>query len=875
MDSMILIGQKDTLAKYMILSSADNRPPMLDKDLYDSWKIRMELYMQNREHERMILESVEHGPLIWPIIEENGVTRIKKYAELFATEKIQADCDMKATNIILQGLPSDIYSLERECKLYDAFDKFTHIKGESLHHYYLRFTQLINNINIYKMKMEQFQVNTKFLDSLPPEWSKFVTDVKLVKDLHTTNFDQLHAYIEQLELYANEVRLMLHHDAYPQPQSIPQIKYTVSIVNQQTHLAEFPHIDFGLAVLVFKQGDDPIDAISKMMSFLSTVVTSPFPSTNNQLRNSSNPRQQAIIHARRVIVQPIQGRQTSFAAGMSGTRANISGTRGNNSSQQRVVKCCNCQREGHMARQCPKQKRKRDATWFTNKVLLVEAQGNDKVLNEEELEFLADLGIADGPVTQTIITHNAAYQIDDLDAYDFDCDDFFTAKAVLMANLSSYGLDVLSEVPHFENTNTDMLNQNSQYLFETQNAAVQDTNSSAQQDTMILSVFEQLSNQVTNCNKVNRDNLIANETLSAELERYKERKAQQIRPMLYDGNVIAKETNVISIADSKETLMLKEESRSKMLLKQKLSDEQALHPNNDQSASSPVKIEALRELPKIKPDALIEAEWGFEHTKAVFQKEIIPFLKTLKTIFNVFDKDLLNEVTEVQTVFNQMEAVVQQYHVDKQCFEIQKKQFLIENDRLLVQIISQDIVNIVVNSSVNLNNSVNVNSSVDMNDYVKYVQICNKCLELEAELIKQHNMVEKDEYNRLLKSFSKLEQHCISLELAMQLNKEIFQKNNTSVNKTEPSFDQLFELNNLKAELQAKDTTIENIKNDLRKFKGNDIVDNAARASNATTIAPRMYKLDPVTLAPKDKNNRETHIYYLKHTMEKLLFLGR
>nr|GEV26252.1 hypothetical protein [Tanacetum cinerariifolium] len=59
----------------------------------------------------MILESVEHDLLIWPTVEENGVTRTKKYAELSATEKIQADCDMKATNIILQGLPADIYKL--------------------------------------------------------------------------------------------------------------------------------------------------------------------------------------------------------------------------------------------------------------------------------------------------------------------------------------------------------------------------------------------------------------------------------------------------------------------------------------------------------------------------------------------------------------------------------------------------------------------------------------------------------------------------------------------------------------------------------------------------------------------------------------------
>nr|GFA06830.1 hypothetical protein [Tanacetum cinerariifolium] len=129
-----------------------------------------------------------------------------------------------------------------------------------------------------------------------------------------------------------------------------------------------------------------------------------------------------------------------------------------------------------------------------DKVLLVEAQGSGKVLNEEELEFLADPGVAEGPVTQRVITHNATYQANDSDAYDSDCDDFFTTKAYVISD----------------------------YLLETQNAAVQDTNSSTQQDAMILSVFEQLLNQVTNYNKVNKDNLIANESLSAELERYKE-----------------------------------------------------------------------------------------------------------------------------------------------------------------------------------------------------------------------------------------------------------------------------------------------------------------------------------------------------------------
>ncbi|GJZ78314.1 hypothetical protein Tco_0642986, partial [Tanacetum coccineum] len=816
MDSMIPNGQKNTLAEYMIVSGADNRSPMLDKDLYDSWKSRMELYMQNREHGRIILESVEHGPLIWPTIEENRVTRTKKYVELSTIEKNQADCDLKATNIILQGLPSDIYS--------------------------------------------------------------FVNHHRVAKDLW-----------EKVQLL-----MQVHQDPYPQPQYVPQIEYTVSTVNQQTHLAEFPQIDSGLAVPVFKQDDDPIDVINKMMSFLSTVVSSRFPTPNNQLRNSSNPRQQATIYDGRVTVQPVQGRQNSFVA------------------------------------------------------------------------------------------DSAAYQADDLDVYDYGCDEISTAKAVLMANLSSYGLDVLSKVPHSNHTHNDMLNQivqempyskqtrlmnypkneitsdsniipYSQCLLETQNAVVHDTNYLAQQDAMILSVFEQLSNQVTNCNKVNEDNLIANETLSAELERYKERvkfleerqnidlekearnidkeialekkvkeldnivckmgqsaqtvhmitkpqvfydnnlkqalgfqnpfylkKAQQIRLMLYDGSVIAKETNVISIADSEETLMLEEESQSKMLLKQ--SDPMVLEKKVN------IKPINYAELNRLSKD---------------FGKRFIP------------QQELMNKLSDENT-------------------------------------------------------SVKVNSSVAMIHSVNYVEMYNKCLELEAELIKQHNMVEKDEYNRLSKRFSELEQHCISLEIEMQLNKEIFQKNNTSVNQTEPLFDQLFALNNLKAELQAKDTTIKKLKahikrvnetstsesvkrdldeietinielehrvtkiivenehlkqtykqlydsikpsrvrakkqteslvnqvnqksieisdlnaqlqekvfvitalkNNLRKLKGKEIDNNAAQMSNVATIAPGMYKLDPVILAPKVKNNREAHEYYLKHTMEQAAILRK
>nr|GEU35990.1 hypothetical protein [Tanacetum cinerariifolium] len=100
-----------SLADKAILSGADNRPPMLKKDMNDSWKSRLELYMLNRQYGRMILESIKNGPLLWPTVEKDGVTRLKKYSELSAAEAIQADCDVKATNIILQGLPLEVYSL--------------------------------------------------------------------------------------------------------------------------------------------------------------------------------------------------------------------------------------------------------------------------------------------------------------------------------------------------------------------------------------------------------------------------------------------------------------------------------------------------------------------------------------------------------------------------------------------------------------------------------------------------------------------------------------------------------------------------------------------------------------------------------------------
>nr|GEV68047.1 reverse transcriptase domain-containing protein [Tanacetum cinerariifolium] len=325
-------------------------------DMYDSWKSQMELYMLNRQPGWMILESVESGPLLWPSIEENRVNRLKKYSELSPTEAIQADCDVKATNIILQGLPLEVYALvsthkvakelweriqmrmqgtsltkqERECKLYDEFDKFAYRKEESLRDYYLRFSLLLNDMNIYNMKLEQFQTS-------------------------------------------------VNHNVYNLSSLMPHVEYAPAVY-QQTE----------------------------------------FSSPDTRL-----------------------GRQSFMTAGSS--RPYTSGSSGT-SGKQRVIVCYNCKGEGHMSKQCTKPKRRRDEQWFKDKVLLVQALANGQFLQEEELEFLANPGIAETSSTQYAVTNNAAYQADDLDAYDSDCDELNSAKIALMANLSHYGSDNLAEI---------------------------------------------------------------------------------------------------------------------------------------------------------------------------------------------------------------------------------------------------------------------------------------------------------------------------------------------------------------------------------------------------------------------------------------------
>nr|GEY14836.1 copia protein [Tanacetum cinerariifolium] len=256
-----------------------------------------------------------------------------------------------------------------------------------------------------------------------------------------------------------------------------------------------------------------------------------------------------------------------------------------------------------------------------------------------------------------------------------------------------------------------------------------------------------------------------------------------------------------------------------------------------------------------------------------------------------------------------MEQAVEQHRVESKTFEVKMNTVLNENEQILEQVISKDIVNIIVNSSVN-------------NAY-EIVHECEKYLQLETELLNKKNFIEKETYDKLFKSFTTLEKHCISLKVDSQINQEIFQRDNSVSNQSAPSFDHYFKLNELKAWSQEKDMIISKLKeriksltsqmkedkikkelqetetinieldhrvsklvtkNDLqekvlvitalkdalRKVKGKYLADDSVTSHS---IAPEMLNVDVEPLNPRLLNNMSAHSDYLKYTQEEAMTL--
>ncbi|GKD02003.1 uncharacterized mitochondrial protein-like protein, partial [Tanacetum coccineum] len=253
-------------------------------------------------------------------------------------DKERYNADIRATNILLQGLPKDIYSLinhytnakdiwdnvkmllegseltkeDRESQLYDDFEHFRQNKGETIHDYYVRFAKLINDMRNIKMTMSRMQLNSKFVNNMLPEWGRFVTAVKLNRGLRDSNYDQLYAYLKQHEAHANENKMML--DRFTQ--------HTV----------------------------DPLALMSNVSH----------QQTGNNARGAG-------------------------AAGYGGAQNRIGNA---NPGQAMQVKCYNCNGIGHIARNCTQTKHPHNSEYFKDKILLMQAQENGVALDEEQLLYI-------------------------------------------------------------------------------------------------------------------------------------------------------------------------------------------------------------------------------------------------------------------------------------------------------------------------------------------------------------------------------------------------------------------------------------------------------------------------------------------------------
>ncbi|GKD84792.1 retrovirus-related pol polyprotein from transposon TNT 1-94 [Tanacetum coccineum] len=258
-------------------------------------------------------------------------------------------------------------------------------KGETLYEYYWRFSHLINDMHTIRMTMQQVQVNTKFLNALPSEWSKFVSDVKLAKSLYTTNYDQLYAYRSQHERHANEV--CITRERYSDPLALvansPTI-YNPSRSPQHSGSLMYPPLQqftpVYAAPIHHQYHHTPVSPQQHSISpqtFIPPLVTQQSRAEFPQFDSSR------VVPINRGIATTSKG---NYATG-----------------QPRVVKCYNYQGEGYMARQCTQPKRPRNDGWFKEKLMLAEAQEAGQILDEEQLAFLADPGISEALVAQQTI----------------------------------------------------------------------------------------------------------------------------------------------------------------------------------------------------------------------------------------------------------------------------------------------------------------------------------------------------------------------------------------------------------------------------------------------------------------------------------------
>ncbi|GKA46489.1 retrovirus-related pol polyprotein from transposon TNT 1-94, partial [Tanacetum coccineum] len=455
-------------------AGSDTRPPMLDRTDFESWQQRIRLYCLGKDNGENIMKSIKEGPFQMGTVSDvitggtegavqQGPVRARVLNDLSAEEKERYKADIRATNILLQGIPKDIYSLinhytdakdiwenvkmilegseltkdDRESQLYDEFEHFRQIKGETIQGYYVRFTKLINDMRNIKMTMPRMQLNSKFVNNMLPEWSRFITEVKLNRGLKESNFDQLYAYLKQHEVHANENRIMM--ERFIQPNNDPLALVSDASVQQyptqsskspQSSTEPYPSDNFQMDS-GSSSTENLIESLSNSLALLTQSYKSHLPQTNNQLRALSNARKQSLV----------LGQEIGNVGGQNRGRYYHPW------SSKSLTKCYNCNGLGHIARECPRPKRIQDSDYFKDKMLLMQAQESGAVLDEEQLLFLAgeqvtnvDDDVDDSPENDLALNVDHVFEADECDAFDSDVDEGPITQTMFMTNLTSEDL---------------------------------------------------------------------------------------------------------------------------------------------------------------------------------------------------------------------------------------------------------------------------------------------------------------------------------------------------------------------------------------------------------------------------------------------------
>nr|GEU82583.1 copia protein [Tanacetum cinerariifolium] len=780
-----------------------------------------------------ILKSINEGPYLMGTVREIlaestegapqfGPKRPRLYSDLTFKEKDRYNADIRATNILLQGLPKDIYTLinhyidakdiwdnvkmllegseltkgDRESQLYDEFEHFRQNKGESIHDYYVRFAKLINDMRNIKMTMSRLQLNSKFVNNMLPEWGRFVMVVKLNRGLRDSNYDQMYAYLKQHDTHAKENKMMLEHFSQP---TVDPLALLSNVSNPQHY--------------------------SPSSSALSSTQNLP-PQTNNQLRTSSNARNQATVQDGRVVVQNVQ-RRPNRGQGMNprgGSAAGYGGApnrvRNVNLGQARPVKCysCNGTREqssfGRRAvavscRWTGQHPVTDEAGPSYDSDILSEVQDHDQyhdaacahheghVMHDNvQLDHVVD-SHADYTTNSNMILYDQYVQDNEVpvvhsdvssvpnDAFMMIDDDIIVIsdrnfkEETLKKELHSIKLQLTSTINHKKSMveevtflKKDFKQKENKYLedFLDMKSLKEKIEDRLIKQDQSLQTVHMLCRPKPHYNELNKVAIGYKNPLCLT-------RAKQVQPVLYNGHEIIKDNHTPAIVhNAEDTLEIAEITRKKMIAKM----------NDPECVTRKVKI--------------APHEYLKENFLAAFtpQKQLTP-----EQIF--WSNDLMKLKSEALRERTKVSRPIKVLTVKHDTIE--RKNLLIANDNLIAECLSKEVFSVATNSKLN------VAQFTEMT--VAHTAVAARCLALEAELANLRDKHNHDNQKELINHFSKLEVNHLNLQLKYQNLKDNIGNNPPTPDKDTLNFDSVFVIEKMQASLQEKDNVIRQLRKQL------------------------------------------------------------